>query len=68
MTAQQFQLDVYGEVIDTLHVAARYGLRADDDAWRMLSAVIDFWGPPGKNPTRASGRCAAHAAPSCIHA
>ena len=38
----QFQLDVYGEVIDALHVAGRYGLRADDDAWRVQSALLDF--------------------------
>jgi GH15 family glucan-1,4-alpha-glucosidase len=39
---QQFQLDVYGEVMDVLHVADRYGLRADDDSWGMQSVLIDF--------------------------
>src|SRR5262249_12151145 len=39
---EQFQLDVYGEIIDTLHVARRYGLHADDDAWRVQSALLDF--------------------------
>lgn len=39
---EQFQLDVYGEIIDALHVASRYGLRADDDAWRMQSVLLDF--------------------------
>ena len=38
----QFQLDVYGEVIDTLHVANRYGLRTDDDAWRVQSVLLEF--------------------------
>jgi len=38
----QFQLDVYGEVIDALHVAKRYGLRADDDAWRVESVLLEF--------------------------
>ncbi len=39
---EQFQLDVYGEVIDALYVAGRYGLRADDDAWRVEGALLDF--------------------------
>src|SRR5690348_118019 len=39
---EQFQLDVYGEVIDTLHVGARYGMRADDDAWKLVGALLDF--------------------------
>ena len=39
---QQFQLDVYGEVIDTLHVARKYQLERNDDAWRLQSALMDF--------------------------
>ena len=39
---QQFQLDVYGEMVDALHVARRYGMRYDDDAWRMQRGLIDF--------------------------
>jgi GH15 family glucan-1,4-alpha-glucosidase len=39
---EQFQLDVYGEVIDTLYVAGRYGLRADDDAWKVQRVLLDF--------------------------
>ena len=39
---EQFQLDVYGEIIDALHVASRYGLRADDDAWRVQGVLLDF--------------------------
>jgi GH15 family glucan-1,4-alpha-glucosidase len=40
--ATQFQLDVYGEVLDTLHVARRAGLDADDNAWRVERALIEF--------------------------
>jgi GH15 family glucan-1,4-alpha-glucosidase len=39
---QQFQLDVYGELIDALHVARRYGIPYDRDAWQMQRGVIDF--------------------------
>jgi GH15 family glucan-1,4-alpha-glucosidase len=39
---EQFQLDVYGEIFDALHVASRYGLHADDDAWRVARELINF--------------------------
>jgi len=39
---QQFQLDVYGEVIDTLHVARKYKLERNEDAWLLQSALMDF--------------------------
>src|SRR5215469_4136463 len=39
---QQFQLDVYGEVIDTLHVARKYKLEANEEAWRLQTTLMDF--------------------------
>lgn len=39
---QQFQLDVYGEVLDSLHYARRVGLELDDNARRVQRALIDF--------------------------
>jgi GH15 family glucan-1,4-alpha-glucosidase len=39
---QQFQLDVYGEVLDSLHYARRVGLELDDNALRVQRALIDF--------------------------
>jgi GH15 family glucan-1,4-alpha-glucosidase len=38
----QFQLDVYGEVIDTLQVARRSGLRPSEDAVRVQTALLRF--------------------------
>jgi len=38
----QFQLDVYGEVIDALHQASVDGLPLDDDAWQLQKALLDF--------------------------
>ncbi|MBA2497249.1 MAG: glycoside hydrolase family 15 protein [Acidimicrobiia bacterium] len=38
----QFQLDVYGEVLDSLHTAAVAGLAADDDGWSLQRAMLDF--------------------------
>src|SRR5690606_11636744 len=39
---RQRQLDVYGEVMDALYVARRAGLPADDDAWRVQQAMLEF--------------------------
>jgi len=39
---QQFQLDVYGEVMDALYVARREGLQPDENAWRVQKALIEF--------------------------
>ncbi len=46
----QFQLDVYGEVLDLLHQAAREGLPHESAAWdietRMLDALESRWREP----------------------
>jgi GH15 family glucan-1,4-alpha-glucosidase len=38
----QLQLDVYGEVMDALHVARRAGLAADPEAWALQKALLRF--------------------------
>ena len=38
----QFQLDVYGEVMDTLHLARRAGMQTDETAWDFQRALMDF--------------------------
>uniref|UniRef100_A0AAU2JL58 Trehalase n=1 Tax=Streptomyces sp. NBC_00049 TaxID=2903617 RepID=A0AAU2JL58_9ACTN len=38
----QLQLDVYGEVIDSLHVARAAGLPSEQHAWRIQLALLDF--------------------------
>jgi GH15 family glucan-1,4-alpha-glucosidase len=40
--ATQFQLDVYGELIDSMHIARRAGIPADENAWRLERAVLEF--------------------------
>jgi GH15 family glucan-1,4-alpha-glucosidase len=47
---QQFQLDVYGEVIDTLHVARKYKLERNEDAWLLQTALMDFLESGWKQP------------------
>ncbi|MHB8463949.1 MAG: glycoside hydrolase family 15 protein [Acidimicrobiales bacterium] len=39
--AQQFQLDVFGEVMDALNVGRRLGLPADPEAWDFQQALMD---------------------------
>ncbi|MDP8955256.1 MAG: glycoside hydrolase family 15 protein [Actinomycetota bacterium] len=36
----QFQLDVYGEVLDCLHQARRSGIESDDAAWSLQRALL----------------------------
>ena len=38
----QFQLDVYGEVMDALYLARRVGLQYDETAWDLQRALMDF--------------------------
>ncbi|MFJ9594183.1 glycoside hydrolase family 15 protein [Streptomyces virginiae] len=38
----QLQLDVYGEVLDSLHLARSFGLPAEAHAWRIQVALLDF--------------------------
>ncbi|WP_437201041.1 glycoside hydrolase family 15 protein [Planctomicrobium sp. SH664] len=38
----QHQLDVYGEVVDALHVARMAGLAPDDNAWRVERELVKF--------------------------
>jgi GH15 family glucan-1,4-alpha-glucosidase len=40
--AKQFQLDVYGEVMDTLHLARAAELEPEPAAWRIQAALLRF--------------------------
>jgi GH15 family glucan-1,4-alpha-glucosidase len=40
--ATQFQLDVYGEVMDTLHLARAAGVPPEPEAWKVQVAVLKF--------------------------
>ena len=39
--AEQLQLDVYGEVLDTMHQARRTGLEVSEAAWRLERALVE---------------------------
>jgi GH15 family glucan-1,4-alpha-glucosidase len=38
----QFQLDVYGEVMDSLHKARQLGIEAHPSAWALQRALLEF--------------------------
>jgi GH15 family glucan-1,4-alpha-glucosidase len=38
----QFQLDVYGEVMDVMHQARRAGIKPKEEAWRLQCALVRF--------------------------
>ncbi len=40
--AHQYQLDIYGEVLDTLHQGRRMGLGTDENAWAVQRAIADW--------------------------
>ena len=40
--AKQFQPDVYGEVMDTLHLARAAGLPPEPEAWKVQVALLKF--------------------------
>jgi GH15 family glucan-1,4-alpha-glucosidase len=48
--ARQFQLDVYGEVLDCLHQARHVGLTDNPQAWNLTLQLMDFlegaWSEP----------------------
>jgi GH15 family glucan-1,4-alpha-glucosidase len=47
---QQYQLDVYGEVLDSLHQARHMGIVEDPEAWSVQQAMLDFLESGWKDP------------------
>ncbi len=48
--SEQFQLDVYGEVADTMFQARQAGVGGDGSGWEMYKAVLDFLEDAWKRP------------------
>lgn len=40
--AEQFQLDVYGEIMDAMHLARHVGLRTGANSWHLQRHLIEF--------------------------
>jgi GH15 family glucan-1,4-alpha-glucosidase len=47
---KQFQLDVYGEVIASMHLAREAGLAEDENAWRIQRDLLKFLESGWKKP------------------
>ncbi len=39
---QQYQLDVYGEVVDSMHQSRHMGIQEDPNVWAVQRAILDF--------------------------
>jgi GH15 family glucan-1,4-alpha-glucosidase len=48
--ARQFQLDVYGEVMDTLHLSRAAGIEPEAHAWQLQRALLDFLDEHWRDP------------------
>jgi GH15 family glucan-1,4-alpha-glucosidase len=40
--SEQFQLDIYGEVLDTLHLSNRAGIPPHPSVWPLVLTIVDF--------------------------
>lgn len=58
--AKQFQLDVYGEVMDTLHLARAAGLEPESAAWEVQLTLLEFleknWQQPDEGIWEVRGK------------
>jgi GH15 family glucan-1,4-alpha-glucosidase len=56
---EQFQLDVYGEVLDALHLARVFGIESGDAGWalekHLVQFVIDHWRDPDEGLWESRG-------------
>ncbi|MEO7851931.1 MAG: glycoside hydrolase family 15 protein [Rubrivivax sp.] len=48
--SKQFQLDVFGEVMDSLHLARSAGMVAEHDAWQLQLALLKFLSEHWQDP------------------
>lgn len=48
----QFQLDIYGEVLDTLYQAHRHGMKPIPAMWNLQCGLIEFVGANWQRPDR----------------
>jgi len=50
--AAQYQLDVYGEVMDALHLCRKSGLHPSEHAWALQKVLLDFLEGNWERPDR----------------
>jgi len=47
---EQFQLDVYGEVIDAMHMSRRMGIEAEPHGWALERVLLEFLSSAWREP------------------
>jgi GH15 family glucan-1,4-alpha-glucosidase len=59
--SRQFQLDIYGEVLDAMYQSRRFGLQPEEAGWRLEEALVDFvetaWENPDEGIWEVRGHC-----------
>ena len=62
--SEQFQLDVYGEVIDAMYQGQRAGIETSEADWRMHVALLDYlegkWNEPDEGIWEVRGASASN--------
>jgi GH15 family glucan-1,4-alpha-glucosidase len=48
----QFQLDVYGEVVDLLYTSHRFGIEVTDDEWALVTNIVEVVERRWREPDR----------------
>lgn len=48
--SKQLQLDIYGEMIDAIYLATKYGSGPSYDGWKRISSLVDWVGQNWKRP------------------
>ena len=56
--SKQFQLDVYGEVMDSAYRAHVAGIETSPMDWRLQAALMNFLETKWEEPDEGSGKCA----------
>jgi GH15 family glucan-1,4-alpha-glucosidase len=51
--SNQLQLDVYGEVMDAMHVARRAGVAVDETGWALEKNLLEFLQTAWKEPDQS---------------
>ena len=64
---QQLQLDIYGEMMDSIYLANKYGHGISHAGWQGVQRLLEWLGKNWRRPDEGSGRFAAGQENSSIH-
>ncbi len=62
---RQLQLDIYGELMDSVYLFNKYGSPISYELWMYLQRLLDY-AITGKKKMKESGKSAAEGATSCF--